>query len=210
MTHSVQPVTPTFAGGTAHPDRGESTVHDVYRSAFADLGDEGQRNLRDRLPESSRAARPPTKDFARQVLDAAVDAGTSEVAWFTALRSRLGAAMDGRTTERNGSGRKTVVRHRDLVRQYVDFDTLMGGYLNLDWRVHWSTVDEVYRSAFADFGDEGRRDLRLEVGHILDAYRTDDEVRGLLQTMRIGFNPERRLGLTPRAWLEDLRDRLTA
>jgi hypothetical protein len=86
------------------------------------------------------------------------------------------------------------MRHRDLVRQYVDFDTLMGGYLNLDWRVHWSTVDEVYRSAFADF----------------DAYRTDDEVRGLLGTMRIGFNPERRLGLTPRAWLEDLRDRLTA
>jgi hypothetical protein len=42
----------------------------------------------------------------------------------------------------------------------------------------------------------------------LDAYRTDDEVLGLLETMRIGFNPERRLGLTPRAWLEDLRDRL--
>ena len=102
------------------------------------------------------------------------------------------------------------MRHRDLVRQYVDFDTFMGGYLNLDWRIHWSTVDEVYRSAFADFGEEGRRDLRREVEHILDAYRTNDEVRGLLEMMRIGFNPERRLGLTPRAWLEDLRDRLTA
>jgi hypothetical protein len=42
----------------------------------------------------------------------------------------------------------------------------------------------------------------------LDAYRTDDEVLGLLGAMHIGFNPERRLGLTPRAWLEDLRDRL--
>lgn len=102
-----------------------------------------------------------------------------------------------------------MLRHRDLVRQYVDFDTLMGGYLNLDWRIHWSTVDEVYRSAFADFGDEGRRDLRLEVEHILDAYLTDEEVLELLGAMHIGFNPERRLGLTPRAWLEDIRDRLT-
>lgn len=106
MTHSIQPVTPTFAGGTAHPDRGESTVHDVYRSAFADLGDEGQRNLRDRLPESSRAARPPTKDFARQVLDAAVDAGTSEIAWFTVLRSRLDAAIDERQIGSVAGGRQ--------------------------------------------------------------------------------------------------------
>ncbi len=101
-----------------------------------------------------------------------------------------------------------MTEHHDLVRRYPDFDSLTRGYFYPDWRLHWSTVYEVYDAAFADFGEEGRRDLRREVEQILDTYRTDEEVLGFLEAMDVTFNPERRFGLTLRAWLEDLRDRL--
>jgi hypothetical protein len=101
-----------------------------------------------------------------------------------------------------------MTEHHDLVRRYPDFDSLTRGYFYPDRRLHWSTVYEVYDAAFADFGEEGRRDLRGEVEQILDAYRTDEEVLGFLEAMHVTFNPERRFGLTLRAWLEDLRDRL--
>lgn len=101
-----------------------------------------------------------------------------------------------------------VMDQHELVRKYYEFDTLMGGYLNGDWQLHWSTVYDVYEAAFAGMRDEGQRELRAETERILDVYRTDEEVLGLLDAMAFGFNPERRLGLTPRAWLEDLRDRL--
>lgn len=102
------------------------------------------------------------------------------------------------------------MNQNELIRQYQEFDTLMGGYLNGDWRLHWSTVHDVYEAAFAGMRDEGQRELHAELGRILDTYRTDEEVVGLLDAMAFDFNPERRLGLTPRAWLEDLRDRLPA
>jgi len=98
-------------------------------------------------------------------------------------------------------------RH-ELVRRYQEFDTVMGGYFYEDWPIHWSTVDDAYRAAFAGIGEEGQRNLRAEVERILDTYQTDDEVLGLLRTMDFGSIPAETLGLTPRAWLEDLRDRL--
>jgi hypothetical protein len=85
-----------------------------------------------------------------------------------------------------------MTEHHDLVRRYPDFDSLTRGYFYPDWRLHWSTVYEVYDAAFADFGEEGRRDLRGEVEQILDAYRTDEEVLGFLDAMDVTFNPERR------------------
>jgi len=102
------------------------------------------------------------------------------------------------------------MNQNELIRQYQEFDTLMGGYLNGDWRLHWSTVHDVYEAAFAGMGDEGQRELHAELGRILDTYRTDEEVLGLLRAMDFNFNPVRKLGLTHRAWLEDLRDRLPA
>lgn len=50
-----------------------------------------------------------------------------------------------------------MTEHHDLVRRYPDFDSLTRGYFYPDWRLHWSTVYEVYDAAFADFGEEGRR-----------------------------------------------------
>lgn len=100
------------------------------------------------------------------------------------------------------------MKRHDLVRRYEEFDTVMGGYFYEDWPIHWSTVDDVYAAAFAGIGDEGQRDLRKEVEQILDTYQTDEEVRGLLEAMNFESIPHETLGLPPRAWLEDLLDRL--
>lgn len=103
---------------------------------------------------------------------------------------------------------ETGMDRNQLARKYYEFDTLMGGYLNGEWRLHWPTVHDVYVAAFAGMGDEGQRELHAELGRILEIHRTDEDVLGLLRAMNFRFNPERKLGLTPRAWLEDLRDRL--
>ncbi|ROS75214.1 hypothetical protein EDF24_2662 [Curtobacterium sp. PhB130] len=93
----------------------------------------------------------------------------------------------------------------ELTKDFPRFSTLMGGYFNYDWRDDHESAEAVYDEALKRMPRSRVEQLGTELRVIASAFTTDERVQTVLDTLDTSLDPALDTGLSPVAWLEQLR-----